>query len=515
VINYFLLSVARIYVSWLAHDKTTRLQETINILKNINSMHPIAKIMKGAWSVSPQIMVSAARIVMDGELPAKGSLPHLFNEMDYHQAIQCYLWGLPLVGLQTFKEIHEKKFGATSFDIVVYNSYQDKAGILTANIATPYVLSFIDLAKTGTVVIELPAGHIAGGLTDCWQREEIPMGETGADKGYGGKYILIPPGQKKFRSLSCYVVACSTRNMWFGFQVLTPDPVKANTLINGVKIYSYKKRPLPPKTNIIRPAGRKYYTAQPDGIDYWKTLHTILQKEPVKERDIFFIACLDNLGIKKGKPFNPTERQKKILINAAERGRLMAIAGSFEKCPENVKHWPAQKWDDVTVISDPSRQTPYVDEFLQRTFYFYEAPGYSKPMLAKTHGTGQACLAAYSDKGGRWLNGSKIYCLTIPEPVPITNFWSVTVYDVSTRCLIKNDQHCAEFSSRDNLTKNNNGSVTIYFSAEKPGTGKNWIQTIQNKHWFVYMRFYAPTQAYFDKSWVMSDVEEVRNDTMY
>jgi hypothetical protein len=33
---------------------------------------------------------------------------------------------------------------------------------------------------------------------------------------------------------------------------------------------------------------------------------------------------LRQLGIEKGKPFNPTERQKKILIDGAETGELMA-----------------------------------------------------------------------------------------------------------------------------------------------------------------------------------------------
>src|SRR5688572_13879757 len=125
-------------------------------------MYPKAKAMRDTWSAPAQAMASTAKIMMDGELPAKGSIPYLFNEMDYHQAIQCYLWGLPIVTLQVFKEIHEKKFGATSYDIVVYDSFQNKSSILTANVTTPYILSFIDLSKTGLVVIELPPGHVTG-----------------------------------------------------------------------------------------------------------------------------------------------------------------------------------------------------------------------------------------------------------------------------------------------------------------------------------------------------------------
>jgi len=60
--------------------------------------------------------------------------------------------------------------------------------ILTANATTPYVMDFIDLAKNGPTVIEMPAGHTAGGLADFWQREQAVIGEMGPDKGKGGKH---------------------------------------------------------------------------------------------------------------------------------------------------------------------------------------------------------------------------------------------------------------------------------------------------------------------------------------
>lgn len=274
-------------------------------------MYQKAKKMRDTWPASTQTMAPTAKIIMDGELPAKGSIPYLFNEMDYHQAIQCYLWALPIVAYQTFKEIHEKKFAATSFDIVVYDSYQDKLGLLTANATTSYVQSFIDLARTGPVVIELPGGSIAGGLNDSWQREIISMGEAGSDKGRGGKYLLLPPGHKSFRAIGYYMVSCPTMNMSFGFRILISDREKATALINAVKIYAYEKRLAPQKTRVITPYGKKCYAIQPEGLDYWKTLNTIFQEEPVEERDRFFVAWLDNLGIKKDKPFEPNERQKK------------------------------------------------------------------------------------------------------------------------------------------------------------------------------------------------------------
>jgi len=42
------------------------------------------------------------------------------------------------------------------------------------------------------------------------------------------------------------------------------------------------------------------------------------------------------------------------------------------------------------------------------------------------------------------------------------------------------------------------------------GHETNWVQTIPNEYWFTYFRLYAPTEAYFDRSWPMYDIEEIK-----
>ena len=66
--------------------------------------------------------------------------------------------------------------------------------MLTPNITTLYAFSFWDLAKQGPLVIEVPAGLTAGGVLDIWQQPITDMGQTGPDKGDGGKYLILPPG---------------------------------------------------------------------------------------------------------------------------------------------------------------------------------------------------------------------------------------------------------------------------------------------------------------------------------
>jgi hypothetical protein len=46
-------------------------------------------------------------------------------------------------------------------------------------------------------------------------------------------------------------------------------------------------------------------------------------------------------------------------------------------------------------------------------------------------------------------------------------------------------------------------------SSEAPeGKEKNWIQTIPGKPWFVFFRLYGPTEAFFEREWILPDVEK-------
>src|SRR6187551_7816 len=86
---------------------------------------------------SASVSTSGTEIKMDGELPSKESIPKLFDEMDFQQATQCYLWGLPIVAFAEWQQQQYKTFNATSNDLILYNNYNDRLGILTANATTP------------------------------------------------------------------------------------------------------------------------------------------------------------------------------------------------------------------------------------------------------------------------------------------------------------------------------------------------------------------------------------------
>src|SRR5215218_1060144 len=126
--------------------------------------------------MSDRTSSSLAHVRMDGDLPVRADVPLVFDELDYQMACQVYLWALPLVSYAQWHAQHRDVFGATNFDLVHYVTYRDRLGLVTANATTPYILNFIALAETGPLVIELPAGPTAGGVSDFWQRETGALG---------------------------------------------------------------------------------------------------------------------------------------------------------------------------------------------------------------------------------------------------------------------------------------------------------------------------------------------------
>ena len=457
---------------------------------------------------APAVDTRIGSIPLQFGLPANAAtVGKLYDEMDFQRASQAYLWALPIVGFAGWQDAHRSVFGARDIDMVVYESVKDKLGILTANATTPYIVGMPDLSKTGPLVIDYPAGATAGGVGDFWQRPVTDMGETGPDKGKGGKYLIVGPGQTEPKDKNYRIVRSPTVNIFFAFRVLDPDPAKAKDLISRVRLYPYAERAKPEQTRIVRPEGRAWTQVPPKGIAFWERLNDILQREPVMERDRFYMAMLKPLGTEKGKAFNPDARQRNLLEEGAKVGELMAQSLAFDSRDPNARYRTDARWEYLFTF-DPGQDIGSYAPLDERTGYFYQAVTTSRGMVTKTPGVGQAYLGTAHDKDGAWLDGSKTYKLHVPANAPAKLFWSLTVYDTETRAFLDNTPGgVVDRSSRADLKKNADGSVDLVMGPSAPaGMESNWIPTIPGKAWFALFRFYGPTEAYFDRSWKLPDI---------
>lgn len=82
-----------------------------------------------------------------------------------------------------------------------------------------------------------------------------------------------------------------------------------------------------------------------------------------------------------------------------------------------------------------SRNSTLNSMSLVRGLWFYEATAASAGMVNNTPGVDSLHLGTYKDKVGDWLDGANTYRLHVPPDAPAKQFWSLTVYDVDTRCL--------------------------------------------------------------------------------
>ena len=124
-------------------------------------------------------------------------------------------------------------------------------------------------------------------------------------------------------------------------------------------------------------------------------------------------------------------------------------------------------------------------------------------MFMHKEGAGSIYWLATTDADGHPLDGGQSYRLAVPAPVPATQFWSVTLYDLDTRSEINTDQFKPVLTSlRDNLVPDENGTITLYFGPQPPEKGVPWLQTNPGAQWVVYFRIYGPAPSAFNGSWL-------------
>ena len=124
-------------------------------------------------------------------------------------------------------------------------------------------------------------------------------------------------------------------------------------------------------------------------------------------------------------------------------------------------------------------------------------------------GKGTFYLMGLKDSNDESLKPEHNYKLTVQKEIPAQQFWSVIVYDLETKAFISSEANRPGLSSYglSDMIKNDDGTVDIYFGENAPnGKESNWIST-GGKDFFVIFRFYEPTEALYDKTFRLNEIE--------
>jgi hypothetical protein len=404
-----------------------------------------------------------------------------------------------------------RAFGSrTPQQVVIWEDLMDaRTVLLTANTETVYAMSHLDLRADGPTVIEAPP-RMLGFIQDGLQRYLMDIGPLGPDKGKGGRFLVVPPGFKGPVPSGYFVSRSPTYSVVFavrGFQVGGKTD-QAVALMKRIKVYPLARAASPPPMQFMNGSNRDIDTLFPDNYRYFELLAMLVQEEPRAVFEPLERAQMQAIGIEKGKPFSPDEKAKALLAEAARIGGAMARANTYAS-PGVTPYYPNRHWQGIpdgmtyTFLRDGA---PQIDA---RNNVYYMAAGNSPAMMEKNVGQGSQYLWAYRDREGSYLDGAKRYRLHIAPSIPARNFWSVVVYDSLSRSELQNGQPLPSVSSYTNPKVNPDGSIDIFFGPNEPPERGNWIRTVPGRGWFPIFRFYSPTAAYFDKTWMLSDLEPI------
>ena len=293
-----------------------------------------------------------------------------------------------------------------------------------------------------------------------------------------------------------------------GFQVDNKTD-QAVALMKQIKVYPLAKASAPPPMQFMNGSNQNINTVFPDTLRYFELLAMLVNEEPAELFDPLERWQMQAIGIEKGKPFSPDEKTKALLSEAARIGGAIARANTYDD-PATVYYYPNRKWQQMQGGLTYTFARDGVPQIDVRNNVYYMAAGNSPAMMAKNVGQGSQYLWTYRDAKGDFLDGGKTYRLHVLPNIPAKAFWSVVVYDALSRSELQNGQPLPSVSSYVNPKINADGSVDIVFGPNEPQGGGNWIRTVPGKGWFPIFRFYSPTEAFFDKTWALNDIEAVQ-----
>jgi len=131
-------------------------------------------------------------LTFDHGIPTEETSEKLYYELDYHRAVQAYLWSLPIVGQAQWRQSYLDQYKMKPNQMVYATQFNDRSLILTANESTPYLFGWTNV-KDKAAVIEIPPAKFIGLAIDFWQRGLTDFGIFGPFAGNGGTWVVSGP----------------------------------------------------------------------------------------------------------------------------------------------------------------------------------------------------------------------------------------------------------------------------------------------------------------------------------
>jgi hypothetical protein len=469
-----------------------------------------------AASIPDKVQTVAGELTFFDGVPIGDTNDLVYDYLNRSRALNVYLDNVGAVSIYAVLLGMAQQGADAPNKIALWEQLMDsRTPVITSNTSTMYAYAPTDLANDGPTVIEVPPGML-GFLNDAWQRYVGDIGAAGPDRGKGGKYLVLPPGYEGEVPDGYYLLKPSTNKNFLFLRGSIKDGLKAaaDNFKAGLRIYPLKDKDNPTPTQFVNMSGRSFSTIFPSTFEYFEILNTIVQEEPIDAVGPEVRGYMAAIGIVKGKPFNPDDRMKKLLTEAATLGNAAGRSITYDPRIEGVYIYPGT--DSNWVMGYANKNTSFeadgVMDLDARVLFYYNAGGVTPAMAVTRAGVGSDYALGMLDSDDNPFNGAKIYKLHLPPNVPVNNFWAVTLYDTQTRTQLQTGQLFPTVGSQsEGIQKNADGSYDVYFAPEAPaGQEGNWLQTVPGKSWFAILRMYGPLDPWINKTWRPGDIDLIK-----
>jgi len=428
------------------------------------------------------------------------------REMAAQRTVETLIWLTPLASVDAMRQAFFRDAGARYGDIVWWSSSDWKNQTALAR-ATERQIYFNFNTQEGPVVVDVQvaiSASLSGVLYDAWQK---PLVNVDKDRVGARKYLLLPPGYKHSVPAGFVPVHSQTYN---GYGLLHAPPnasseaISSLTLAKTLKLYRLAQAPNPPPPRVIDMAAKLFDGSVHFDASFLASLARMVNEEPVQTHDPALITLLKTLGIEKGKQVRPTAQAQATLqpaLGEAEAQLRQAFADDLEL------FWSGSRWGLQPLVAAGSPIALEIsDEPDLKARRVSDVLG-NRSHLKPTETT--LSLLSLRDARDQPLKGASTYKLRIPANVPVKQYWALGIYDRATRTYIRKSPRVS-LASNGTLQSNADGSIDVYFGPKAPaGQEPNWIYTVADREWFAIFRFYGPQKPLLEKTWRLSDIEEL------
>jgi hypothetical protein len=123
--------------------------------------------------------------------PGAATVAKVYDNLDFTHAFETFVNTMQGVSIQALRKGLQGA-GVKDNEVIVFSELMDARSLfLTANADTVYAFGVLDLTN-GPMVLEVPPKFL-GAIDDHWFRWVTDIGAPGADRGEGGKYLIVPP----------------------------------------------------------------------------------------------------------------------------------------------------------------------------------------------------------------------------------------------------------------------------------------------------------------------------------